>query len=106
MGWSCSSAAGATLDIWTQYCVKETGSQNVFKIRGVHYMFEVSRTEHRDGRITGEILCFPTYNPKGESNSVIPAGRFCISADGTPRRAPSVLKALGKGANHGGSLIF
>ena len=94
MGWSCAAAAGDTMDRWSAFCVEQTGMQNVFQVGETFYMFEVSRKEHRDGAITGEILRYENYDPKADSNVCYEAGHFRIEPDGTCKRAPAILKGL------------
>jgi len=98
MGWSCSQLAGVTLDKLSAACVKQTGSQNVFRVetatKPTFYMFETSNREHDDGKITGEVMMF-VGDPTGQDSCpAVPAGRFTISGDGKLVRAPHVLKHL------------
>jgi hypothetical protein len=85
MGWSCATAAYKTLDRMHANCRAATGSVNVFT-GGL--MFEVSRTEHRDGAITGETFVFL------DETHVRKTGTFRINPDGSVARAPAWLKAL------------
>jgi hypothetical protein len=97
MGWSCSKKAGDVIDVWTEACVKQTGSQNIFKMgdnrssKGeIHtYFWETSAlTEHSDGAITGSIWRFVDDN-KCRRN-----GTFRIEGNGIISRAPKFLKNL------------
>lgn len=96
MGWSCRAEAGATLDVWTAYCVRTTGAQNTYHVRGRSFFFEVSNREHPDGRITGKIMRNVTRNPDG-SGTCLQVATFCINPDGTVKRAPAALLRLGVG---------
>lgn len=83
MGWSAASAACATLDAIQRGCAKiNEGSQNVFLSKGIRYFFEPSRTEHRDGAITGAIFRFL------DDNRCRRVGSFRIEPDGAISRAP------------------
>jgi len=57
-------------------CISQTGFQNVWVKDGTKYMYETSRTEHNDGRITGTI-----YRYVGDDR-IVKAGRFNIGANG------------------------
>ncbi len=94
MGWSCRADAGAVLDAWDKACVAQTGMSNVYESRGQQYFFELSRTEHTDGAITGSI-----WN-KRLSGLCKKTGTFRIEGDGTQTRAPSFLKKAGKTAKN------
>lgn len=76
MSWSCSSQAHSTLNIIQSMCISQTGFQNVWVKDGTKYMYETSRTEHNDGRITGTI-----YRYIGDDR-IVKAGRFNIGANG------------------------
>ena len=56
MGWSARAEACDTMEKWTTACVAQTGSQNEFVVDGTTYFWELSRTEHDDGAITGAIV--------------------------------------------------
>lgn len=86
MGWSCRADAGRVLDKMTQACVASTGMQNTYKVNDVSYFYEVSRTEHEDGAITGSIYRMLAGNMAQK------AGSFRIEGDGTVTRAPKFLK--------------
>lgn len=86
MGWSCRADAGHSLDAWTKACLAQTDMQNVYTVKGVRYMFEVSNKEHDDGAITGSVLKFI------DETRAIPAGSFRIEGDGTVARGPKFLK--------------
>lgn len=88
MGWSCSRAAGQVMDRWIAFCVKSTGSQNVYKNNGKEYFLEYSNEEYDDGAITGEVMqMFP-------NNMCRAVSKFRINGDGTIAQAPDVLKDL------------
>ena len=91
MGWSCRADAGDVMADMTAACRRAgDGSSNVYQdARGARYFWEVSRTEHRDGAITGTIWRFL---PDGEH--VRRAGSFRIDGDGTIARMPAPLRAL------------
>lgn len=88
MGWSCAAQADETLKTWTEFCVATSGMSNTYKDDGRTYFFEVSRTEHADGRITGQIFRML------DGSMCKPVCRFRINADGTIERAPAVLCKL------------
>lgn len=76
MGWSCRKEAGDTLEKIQDYCSKDSGVSNEFKENGTSYFFEVSRTEHADGAITGSVHeMVPPQNAKR-------VGQFRIEPDG------------------------
>lgn len=58
MGWSCRAEAYKILGAWSNACYRQTGSSNEFNVKYKEYFFEVSRTEHVDGSITGTIKRF------------------------------------------------
>jgi hypothetical protein len=91
MGWSCRADAGRTMRKWIDACVAQTGSQNNYTANGQGYFWEVSRTEHRDGAITGTIW---RHVPGPDPARVYcrKAGSFRIDGDGTIARAPAFLK--------------
>lgn len=86
MGWSCGAAAGDLLhDIWSKQCVAASGSQNSYTGKdGYRYFFEVSRTEHDDGAITGT-----TWKTVTLTGHVRRAGSWRIDGDGTVTRYPT-----------------
>lgn len=90
MGWSCARDAAFTMDKWTEFCIKSTGSSNTFEVNGESYFIENSRTEHDDGAITGAIW----KNLPG--NMCKRSGTFRINGDGSIARAPKVLKEAAK----------
>jgi hypothetical protein len=87
MGWSCNAKASDTLQRMTDKCVKASGSQNTFIVKGVTYFFETSRTEHRDGAITGKVMRMILP----ENTHCRPSGSIRIEGDGTITRAPKFL---------------
>jgi len=56
MGWSCTEAAGKTLDAWEKVCRASTGSSNTWTAPDRRqYFYEVSAIEYNDGAITGTV---------------------------------------------------
>lgn len=111
MGWSCSKAASDVANKWSQACVAATGNSNTFVVGGVRFFFEISRTEHPDGAITGTIMkevpapaetrivTVPSaveaalgIAPASDSFYASRAGSFRINGDGSIKRAPAFLK--------------
>jgi len=88
MGWSCGVRAGWVADAWTDACVVNSGSQNVFDVGGHRYFWEMSRKEHSDGAITGTVWKYV------DDTHVRKAGSFRISGAGVVERAPRFLKAV------------
>lgn len=103
MGWSCRADAGRVMDAWAAACVAATGSQNTFVVDGVEFFWEVSRTEHADGAITGTVYR-TVRKPTPEDLATNPycagwsvkAGSFRIAGDGRIIRAPKFLKDAAK----------
>lgn len=83
---------------WTEACVAQTGSQNMFTTKRGKYFWEVSRTEHYDGAITGTIMKVTREEPDSCKMWCKPSGSFRIEADGTVTRAPKFLKDASKNA--------
>lgn len=92
MGWSCSDKAAKVLDQWSKACLKQTGNCNFYKVKDRYYHFEISRTEHDDGSITGTIRKYITYNPDNGSGMTVQASSFKIDGSGVIIRAPKFLK--------------
>lgn len=90
MGWSCRREAGVVLAKWYQACIKQTGSQNTFKVGNKEYFFEASNVEHRDGAITGII------NRMLPNNMCKKCGNFRIEGNGTISKAPKFLQLAGE----------
>jgi len=86
MGWSCREKAGKTMDKWTAACVHASGQQNTFSMRGRHYFWERSRTEHADGAITGSVW---RMQDDGRCKRT---GTFRIEPEGHVSRAPKFLQ--------------
>lgn len=95
MGWSCRAEASDVMKAWTAACVADTGSANVFVVKGTEYFWELSRTEHYDGAITGTIMKVVEKRADGVSMAVR-SGTFRIEGDGTVTRAPAFLKKAAK----------
>ncbi len=105
MGWSCTRAAGDTMDRWIAKCRAQSGgSQNTYTSDGETYFWEVSRTEHNDGAITGTIhrnmKVGEPLRIKGGMSTVQEGQLFCkkvgsfrIEPDGLIARAPRFFKA-------------
>lgn len=87
MGWSCRADASRTMDKVTAACVKQTDMQNTFEVGGSKYFYDISRTEHNDGAITGTVFKFL---PDGEHCRK--SGSFRIEGDGTFSRGPAWMK--------------
>lgn len=83
MGWSCSHDASKVLDIWREACRANSGT---FKQGGKQYFYDISRTEHDDGAITGAIYHMLPGNMCRKTST------FRIEGDGTITRAPAFLK--------------
>jgi hypothetical protein len=91
------------MDAWKDACVAATGSSNVYTVGGVEFFWEVSRTEHADGAITGAIYK-TVKKPTAEDLARDPylagwsvkAGTFRIDPDGQVARAPKWLKEAAK----------
>jgi hypothetical protein len=98
MGWSCSAAAGETLRKIVDVCVKTYKMANVFYVNNTRYMFEESRREYDDGRITGQILRFE----EGSETRASRVGGFCIGGDGSIVRGPAFFKQVVASAAHEG----
>jgi hypothetical protein len=94
MGWSCGSGAAKTERAWSEGCMAQTSSQNTFTVGNDKYFYEASRTEHRDGAITGSIHKFVGEDRARKS------GTFRIEGDGTITRAPAVLKHFAERYKH------
>jgi hypothetical protein len=111
MGWSCTKAASDVMQAWSNACRAQTGTSNTYTVGNDTYFFEVSRTEHADGAITGSVMkkvAAPTPTKvvtvpsmveqalgiaQSESFWARKAGSFRINGDGTIARAPAFLKA-------------
>ena len=86
MGYSCRTDAMRTLErLQTAHRVED--SNNVFQVPpSAHkYFWEIGQ-ENADGRITGRVFQFVDT----DTDTVIPAGRFCISPDGRVIRFPGI----------------
>lgn len=78
MGWSCSAAAGRTLEAIQAACVASTGSQNTWEEPGrAPCFFELDSTEHDDGAITGDVFRMAPGTSRCRATT-----RFRIEADG------------------------
>jgi hypothetical protein len=86
MGYSATKAAFDTLDKWTNACLKNSKSQNVWSLNGKTYFWENSRVEHDDGSIKGSIWKFV------EDDKCKRCGTFRINGDGSIHHAPKFLK--------------
>ena len=85
MGWSCSEAAGKTMELWCAACSAATESTNVFRDNGEVFFWEVDSKEWEDGRITG------TIQKMVDKDSCVPWGRFQIEPTGRVSRGPRFL---------------
>ena len=88
MGWSCTAAAARTLALWREYCERQTGNNNVFRVGKDEFFIEEDRIEHRDGHVSGSIMKMIGKTRCREDS------KFYINPDGTVRRAPKVLSNL------------
>ena len=86
MGWSCRADAYKTMKSWNDFCVRITGSSNVYVAKDKKYFFEGSRVEHNDGAITGSVFRFL------DEKHCRKAGTFRIEGDGRVARYPTGLK--------------
>lgn len=91
MGWSCRADASRVLEQMTAACVTSTGMSNTYEVKGQRYFFEVSRTEHHDGAITGAVMKMSPADAQGRCFCTR-AGSFRINGDGSIARAPKFLK--------------
>lgn len=96
MGWSCSDKADKVLEKWVNACVAQTGSSNLFEVKGIKFHFEISRTEHDDGAITGMIRKYVSFNPDSGNGMTVQSGSFRISGQGEIIRAPKFFKDASK----------
>lgn len=78
-------------------------SQNTFVVNGVEFFWEVSRTEHDDGAITGSVyktVRKPTTEDLANdpycAGWLVKAGSFRINPDGSIARVPKFLKDAAK----------
>jgi len=88
MGWSCSVKASNVERAWSRACTAQTGDSNTFQSGGQTYFYEVSRTEHPDGAITGTVFRMVS------KTHARPSGTFRISGDGEVERAPAYLRDI------------
>lgn len=88
MGWSCTKAAGDTMDRWSAVCRKATGSSNAFKVGPKKFFFEGDNIEHDDGSITGEVFRM------GGGGLAYAYGKFHIGPNGEVLKAPEPLKKI------------
>ena len=86
MGWSCSKRASDVVECWTRACLDNSDTQNTFTTKGSTYFWDIARTEHGDGAITGTIW------RNISDTHCIRSGSFRIEGDGTITRAPKFLK--------------
>lgn len=95
MGWSCRADASDVVNLWMKACLAQTNNQNLYRVGETTYFYEVSRTEHRDGAITGGIMKVVSTDPDGTMRAV-PCGGFRINGDGSVARGPKMLKDAGR----------
>lgn len=104
MGWSCRREASETMNRWTAACIAQTNSQNEFEVNGERFFWDVSRTEHDDGAITGTIhRTLKVGEVLRGGHTVQPGETYCrkvatfrIDGDGKVKRAPKFLKDAAK----------
>jgi hypothetical protein len=65
---------------------------NTYTVKGVSYFFEVSRTEHLDGAITGSIMRMIPAAPGDTRTFAQRSGNFRIEPEGKVSRGPAFLK--------------
>jgi hypothetical protein len=86
MGWSCGTYAADREQLIREACFKQTGVQNSFRVGNDSYFYETSRTEHRDGAITGSVH-------KDVGNGLYrKSGTFRIEGHGVMTRGPAFMK--------------
>lgn len=90
MGWSCRADAAKILDLWSKACRASTGTSNTWAQGARQYLFELSRTEHDDGAITGAIWRLEPST--GDRFLCYRSGTFRIEGDGKVTRAPAFLR--------------
>lgn len=92
MGWSCAVEASKTMCRIQAHA--GLAGDGCWRAGGNRYFIEVSRREHRDGAITGQVWrCLGPDNPDG-SGRARKAGSFRIEPDGTVSRGPRHLRDL------------
>lgn len=99
MGWGCNKDAGDTLDKISRWIVENFDNQNRWITKKGTYFFEISRTEHADGAITGSIRkILPAgtlYRGKTyPDDRCTRSGTFRIEGDGTITRFPNLPKEV------------
>jgi hypothetical protein len=108
MGWSCAADAGDSMRRMFNACYKNSGNSNTWTENGKQYFVEISRREHLDGAITGQIMQMlpQTEEQKAEGRFLCKkAGSVRVEADGTVSRAPKFLKNAAKNpANDSGNV--
>ncbi len=87
MGYSVTRSASITQQAITEFCVKQTQSQNTYIDKGVEYMIEFSRKSSFDGEITGSI--YKILDGKARK-----CNSLKIDRDGHIVRAPKILKNI------------
>jgi hypothetical protein len=91
------------IEAWSRYCRASLNNSNTFADRGMVRFFEMSRTEHADGAITGAIwtMCDASGKPVTVDEYMQAPGTrfharrtaaFRIEGDGTVSAAPAILK--------------
>lgn len=92
MGWTGGKESRAVLDRWQVACFAASGQSNVWEVAGVWYSFDVSRTEHADGAITGSMSRFDK-DPRGPGPvTAVRCGTFRVEGDGRVTRGPKILR--------------
>ena len=87
MGWSCRMDASKTMGRITKACLAQTDMQNTFKTKDGEYFWDISRTEHDDGAITGTV-----FKSLPDGRHCRKSGSFRIEGDGTFSRGPAWMK--------------
>lgn len=89
MGWSCRADASRTFRAWCDACAADTGSSNVYTVKGTKFFFECDNVEHDDGAITGD------YFRMGAGTTCYTAGTFRIEPDGRVSRGDAWMRSVG-----------
>lgn len=99
MGWSCAAAASDSMDAISHAAFEEdkrrgNPTSNSYEHKGRRYFWEVSRTEHEDGAITGIIhMCVREDNTPDKYGSYARrVGSFRIEPNGRASRGPAFFK--------------
>lgn len=91
MGWSCTADVAKTAEKISDFCIKSTGSQNVWKYKGRYFFWETGLREYDDGRISGMVYELLNYDPQSsyeeqKRTTCKKSGSISINPDGSFRR--------------------